>query len=254
MAAVKGALVLVLASVLLGEIVTPHAERVAHQRRSMALADRIALHTEHGFWVRDGNSFINVRELLPDNRMGDLYIYEFDDALRLRTATHAERGSFVDGQWILEGVESSVLGEDGVSRRTLERSTWHSQFRPDLADVVSVRLESLSATGLFSYIGYLGANGLDTARYELALWSKIVYPLATVVMILLALPLVLGPLGSTGTGHRIVVGVLIAIGFHVMQQASGHVGLVYGVNPLLSVLAAPAVFLVPGLWLLRKVG
>ena len=251
-AALKGALVLMVASVALGEVVTPKAERIAHQRRSMALSDRIALHTRYGFWVRDGNSFINVRELLPDNRMGDLYIYEFDKSLGLRTATYAERGSFRDGYWVLENVRASEIGEEGVTHRTFTRTTWHSQFRPDLTDVVSVRLESLSAVGLLRYIEYLRSNDLNTAPYEVALWGKVMYPFATAVMILLALALTLGRLGAVGSGQRIVAGVMIAVAFHVFQQAAGRIGVVYGMNPLLSVATPSLAFLILSVWLLRR--
>ena len=250
--AMKAAFMLVVLAVLIGEVVTPYSERLALQRRSMALSDRIAVETRHGFWVRDGNSFINVRNLLPENRMGDLYIYEFDDQNRLRVATHAERGTFEEGQWVLEGIRQSTIDDDGVTRRELDRAIWYSRFEPDLADVVSVRLESLSALGLYRFIEYLRSNGLDTARYELALWRKLSYPLATAVMIFLALPMVLGRLGSVGIGQRIFVGVMIAIAFHVIQQASGHLGLVFGFSPWLSATVPGVLFLSLALWMFRR--
>ena len=49
--------------------------------------------------------------------------------------------------------------------------------------VVAVTPESLSALGLYRYIGYLQDNGLDSRQFEVALWSKFAYPLATGVMI-----------------------------------------------------------------------
>lgn len=251
-AALKGALVLMVASVVLGEVVTPQAEQIAHQRRSMALTDRIALRTEHGFWVRDGSSFINVRKLLPDSWMGDLYIYEFDGSLALRSATHAERGFFRGDGWVLEDVRASLIGEDGVTRRVLERTTWHSKFRPDLAEIVSVRLESLSAVGLWRYIDYLRANGLNTATHEVALWGKVTYPLATAVLILVSLALTLGRLGTTGTGQRIVAGVLIAICFHMVQQSAGRIGVIFGLSPVLSVTAPSLLLFALAIWLLRR--
>jgi lipopolysaccharide export system permease protein len=223
-AAMMGAALLVVGAVLVGEVLAPYAERLALERRASALSNRIAMETRHGFWVRDGSSFINVRQLLPDNLMGDLYIYEFDEGNRLKVATHADWGKFVDGKWNLRGIRQSIINEDGVTRREMDTASWFSRFEPDLADVVSVRLESLSALGLYRYIQYLRSNGLETARHELALWSKFAYPLATGVMILIALPLVLGRLGSVNIGQRIFVGALIAVSFHVIQQSSGHLG------------------------------
>ena len=114
-AAMKAAAVLVLASVLVGEVLSPYTERLAQRLRTTALSASAALETENGFWVRDGTTFINVRQVLPDNQMREFYIYEFDNQQRLRVATHADRGIYDHGKWTLEGVRQSVLGKDGVA-------------------------------------------------------------------------------------------------------------------------------------------
>ena len=83
---------------------------------------------------------------------------------------------------------------------------WRTGFGPDLVKLSSARLESLSGPALLRLIDYLRTNRLDAAAYELALWNKVVYPLATGVMIVLAVPLVL-TLGGTGIGQRFFMAV-----------------------------------------------
>ncbi len=253
-AAMKAAVVLVVASVLVGEVVSPYTEQLAHQLRTTALSDNNALETGNGFWLRDGNTFINVGQVLPGSRMSELYIYEFDDEHRLRVATYAARGIYEDSKWTLEGIRQSVIGEDGVIGRNVVEAGWRSRFNPELAEVVSVRLASLSIPGLMRYIEYLRSNGLDTARYELALWSKIIHPVTTVVMIFIALPLVLGRLGSVGIGQRIVAGIAIAVSFLVLQQLAGHLGLTFGLNPVVSACAPTLLILALAVWMFRRVG
>ena len=68
----------------IGELIAPVAAQYAQTQRSIALSDRISLKTTYGFWTRDGQSFINIRDILPGERLGDISIYEFDDARRLR--------------------------------------------------------------------------------------------------------------------------------------------------------------------------
>jgi len=253
-AAMKAAAVLVLASVLVGEVVSPYTEKLAHQRRATALSDNRALGTGSGFWVRDGNTFISVGQVLPGNRMNELYIYEFDDEHRLRVATYADSGIYRDGEWTLEGIHQSLIGTDGVIGREVVEADWRSRFKPELADVVSVRMASLSVLGLVRYIDYLQSNGLDTGRYELALWSKIIHPFATVVMIFIALPLVLGRLGSVGIGQRILVGIVIAVSFLVMEKLAGHLGLAFGLNPMVAACAPTLVIFTLAVWMFRRVG
>lgn len=253
-AAMKAAVVLVVASVLIGEVVSPFTERLAHQLRTTALSNNRALGTGNGFWIRDRDTFINVRKVLPGNEMSELYIYEFDDAHRLRVATYAERGIYENGSWTLEGIRQSVIGEDGVTARDVVEADWRSRFEPELAEVVSIRVASLSIPGLMRYIDYLQSNELATARYELALWSKFIHPVSTAVMIFIALPLVLGRLGTVGIGQRIVAGVVIAVLFLLLQRLFGNLGLGFGLNPVVCALTPTALFFALAVWMFRRVG
>jgi lipopolysaccharide export system permease protein len=251
-AAMKAASVLVVASVLVGEVVSPFTERLAHQRRTTALSDNRALETGNGFWIRDGNTFINVGRVLPGNWMNELYIYEFDDEHRLRVATYADWGIYEDGDWTLEGIRQSHIGKDGVIARDVVEANWRSRFKPELAEIVTVRVASLSIPGLIRYVDYLQSNGLDTTRYELALWNKIINPFTTAVMIFVALPLVLGRLGTVGIGQRIVAGVVIALAFLLLQRLAGHLGLTFGLNAIVSASGPTIVFFVLAVWLFRR--
>lgn len=252
MAVMKAGLLLAILSMLIGELLAPFAERLAQQRRSVAISDQLSLNSNYGFWVRDGRTFINIRTVLPDNRMGNVYIYEFDAENRLRVATHAVQAEFRDGEWYLHDIKQSEIMEDRVIPRSVNQAVWKSLFQPDLVNVVAVKPESLSVFGLARYLTYLRDNELNTARYELAFWNKIAYPMATLVMIFLALPLVLGRLRSVGVGQRIVVGALVGVAFHVINQVSGDLGLVYGLSPFISAFLPTAVFLGIGVVMMRR--
>ena len=252
-AAMKAAAMLVLASVLVGEVLSPYTEQLAQRLRTTALSDNAALETGSGFWVRDGATFINVGQVLPDNQMKELYIYEFDDQHRLRVATFADRGIYEEGKWTLEGIRQSVIGMDGVIARKIVEADWQSAFKPELAEIVSVRLASLSIPGLMRYIEYLGSNGLETAPYELALWRKFVHPFSTAVMIFIALPLVLGRLGAVGIGQRIFAGIVIAVSFLLVEQLAGHTGLTFGLNPIVAACVPTLLFFALAVWMFRRI-
>lgn len=252
MAVAKAALVLTAVVIVLGEVVAPQSDRLAQERRSLALSQQIML-SRNGFWVRDGANFINVRKVLPDNHMVDVYVYQLDDAHRLREATYAHNAIYRDGKWLLKDVQETTVGEDGVNNTTTDVSERARLFAPELVALVTVTPERLSALGLYGYIEYLRSNSLSTDRYRAALWHKIIYPIATVVMIFLAIPLVLGRLLAVGVGQRILAGTLVGIAYHVLQETSMHMGLVFGLNPALSVVAPTMLFLGLALWLMKGV-
>ena len=246
-----GALALMVIAVVVGEVVAPYCERLAQTRRTAALEE--AQSRGAGYWVREGRRFVNAVRVRPDEVVEDMYIYEIGPDGALRTVTHAGTAVYRDGAWVLDSVRWSEVSADGVVTRSKPRVAWETPLRPDLVKLASARLESLSGRALVRYIDYLRENRLETAAYELALWMKIVYPLATGVMIVLAVPLVLGRLGGAGIGQRILAGCLIAVTFHVVNEVSGKMGIVYGLSPALSAFAPTLLFLAAGVWLLRRV-
>ena len=249
----KAAAVLMVAALIVGEGIAPVTERAANDRKALSVTKRAAPRDGHGFWMRDGSSFINVRQALPDDQMADIYIYEFDDDRALRVASRAARARYEDDQWILEGLRQSVVTESGVTRRTLSEAEWASVVEPELVSVITVNPESLSAFGLYRYLEYLDSNNLSTDRHELALWMKLVAPLATGVMIFLSVPLVLGRLSTVRLGQRVMVGIFVGMVFYVLQQVAAQSGIVYGLTPFLSAIVPTAMFLGIAVWLMRRV-
>jgi lipopolysaccharide export system permease protein len=252
-AVMAGAMALMAIALFIGELVAPSAEQFAQARRSVAMTDALKLNTRSGFWIRDGNSFINIRRVLENTEMREVYIYEFDDEHRLRVATHADKARYEDKKWQLEGIVQSHLSEDGVVRQSVPTAVWDSLFEPELVNVISVSPESLSIIGLRRYMDYLGKNGLDTVRFEFALWHKFIYPIATGVMIILAVPMVLGRLKSSGLGQRMIAGAIIGITFHVLNQTSGHLGLVFGLSAALSATVPTILFAGAAVWMLSRI-
>jgi lipopolysaccharide export system permease protein len=234
-AVLKAAAVIVVIAVLIGEFVAPPSEALASHRRSVAIADQIALKTRHGFWARDSQSYINIRRILPGDRVEEIYIYEFDEDDRLTASTFAQKAFYRDGQWILEDIEQTFFSTDGLTRQHLERAHWHSLLRPELLSLVVIEPNNLSVWDLASTIRYLRSNDQNSLRYEQAFWVKVFYPLAAGVMVFLAIPLVLRAERSVSMGKRIVLGALIGLAFHILNQAGTHIGAVYNLAPIISV-------------------
>jgi lipopolysaccharide export system permease protein len=249
----KVGLVLVLLTIAIGEGVAPVAERYAQTLRSVAISDKLGLRGNSGLWARDGNTFVNIRNILPGERLGQIYIYERDASNRLTRLVRAESAVYRRNQWILEGVVSSDIAQDHVTSRHVARSRWDTSLSPDLLNVVTVKPNTLSIIGLYQYITYLHDNGLDSATYEQALWGKIVAPLVTAVMVFLAIPFVFGPLRSAGAGHRILVGMLAGVGFYILNQMFTYMGIVFTLDPILSAVAPAALAFLAGYYMLRRV-
>jgi lipopolysaccharide export system permease protein len=249
----KTGIAMMVVAALIGEVLAPDAEQEAQRLRAAALAETISIKTNYGFWARDGQAFINIRRILPDSRLEEIYIYEFGDDNRLSVATHADSAYYQDNRWVLTNIRQSRFTKTGVEARELGQATWSSLLNPSLLSVVVIPPEVLPVWGLYRYIRFLEENAQASQNYEVALWGKLLTPLVTLVMLFLSLPFICGSLRQIGIGQRVFIGIMIGIVFFLMNKAFAHMAVVYGLNPLLSAALPGLIFLGVGVWLTRRV-
>ncbi len=252
-AVLKAGLVIMAAAVIIGEWIAPPSDQLAQHRRSVATTNQIALKTRHGFWARDGQTYINIRRVLPGNRVEEIYIYEFDKENRLISTTYARGAGYKEGRWLLEDLEQTLFEPDKISKRYIERARWESLLNPKLVNLVAIKPNNLSVRDLYKYIRFLKTNNQNSLQYEQALWFKIIYPLATGIMVFLAIPIVLGKMNTATVSQRIVLGSCIGLGFHIMNKAAGQLGVVLDLDPALSTTFPALVALMITLVLMQRI-
>ncbi len=247
------AAILMVIALLIGEVMRPVTEQRALQIQTAAQTGTEGSQSQYGFWTRDGNHFNHIQRIHRDGRFEGIKIYEFDSNHRLRVVTQAKEARYQDNDWLLLEVVQSFLDENEVEVRTVERAKWRSRLNPGMLNVVIVPPEFLPVWSLVEYVSYLKTNHQSVSQYQLAFWSKIMMPVSSAVMVFLAVPFIFGPLRSTPIGGRILVGVLVGIGFHLFNQSFQHMGLVFGVLPWLAASLPTFVFAGIGIYMLRRV-
>ena len=175
---------------VIGEWIAPFAEETAQQTKIRALSSMIGQDLQSGLWFKDEGSFINVREARQANSLQGVRIFEFDTDYRLRKHDRwRERAEFRGkGLWQLYDVVATHIQPGRAAHRARQggRVALGGVARP--ADALIVKPERMSAWALHKYTQHLAGNRQKTERYEIALWKKLFYPLATLVMMALALP------------------------------------------------------------------
>jgi len=221
------ALGLLIGSVVLlfGEYVTPVTERAAQQLKIRATSGIVAQDFPSGLWAKDGRTFINIRELRADASLVDVHLYEFDDDFNLKLMRRAESAEWQDGRWMLRQVSQTVIEELGTRTANEPDYAWKSAVTPDLLSVLMVVPERMAISALYVYINHLDENLQDSRRYSIALWVKLAYPMAAPVMLVLALVFAFHPPRHGGTGGRLLVGILIGLGFHLSTRLVGQIAL-----------------------------
>jgi len=237
-------LVFVLITFVFGELVTPLAERAARAFKLRETSAVVAQEFRSGLWVKDETRFVNVREVRPDTTLAGVRIFEFDPEHRLQSIASAESGVFRGAhEWELRNVVRTRFTATGSSVERIPEMAWTSALTPDILTVLFVVPERMSAWTLFQYTRHLEENGQQAERYQIALWKKVFYPLAVLVMMALALPFAYIHTRAGGVGVKVFSGIMLGILFHMLNSLFSHLGLLQNWQPFLSAMLPSAVFL-----------
>jgi lipopolysaccharide export system permease protein len=246
--------ILVIISIAIGEFVAPTGQRAAQMIKVTAQNEQVVMHVKYGLWLREGKKFINVRKLEDDGSLADISIYELDDQRHLRHSTHAEKAFYQgDQQWKLEQIKQSDISIQQMTASNRSEQIWQSSVAPDLLEIVVVNPHDLSMYDLAMYIDFLKGNHQKSHEFELAFWGRVVNPLVVLVMLLVSAPFVIGVQRGINVGGRMMIGVVIGMGFNIIDKIVGHIGLIYDLNPPLIAVVPSLIVLALALFALSRV-
>lgn len=253
------ALATLIAGALLGatgwfvsDVLAPAGERAADAVKARARG--LAVGTGKTVWLRDGDQVLRIRNLRAEDRADHLEIYRLGPDFRLVQALSAARARYQGDRWLLEDVQETRLAADGrteVARR--ERMEWSGAVNPNVLRLYVLEADALSVTGLRRLIAYLDDNQLDAQQYRLQLWRKLFEPLTVMAMALFAVPFAFGGLRDSGAGQRLLIGILLGVGFYVVNRVSLSLGQIYGWSPLLAAGTPTLAWAALGSWRLRQI-
>ncbi|MDA8095506.1 MAG: LPS export ABC transporter permease LptG [Betaproteobacteria bacterium] len=234
----------VLITFVFGEFIAPWTERTAQQLKLKSMHSVVAEQFRSGLWVKDGSSFVNVKEIRPDSTLVGVNVYRFDRAHRLTDIRYAQKGTYLGrGEWRLKGVVDTYF-ENGRTRVSqTPQADWHSVLTPSILSVLLVVPDQMSAWSLYSYIQHLRENHQSATRYAIALWSKLSSPLAVMVMMLLALPFAYHRSRTSNVSSKVFAGIMLGLGFNLFNRLFAHLGLLNDWPPMFSAMFPTIFFL-----------
>ncbi len=220
-----------------GETIAPAAERRGAALVAGAKSKDLIRAGRSGIWAREGDTLVNAKRgrLVGDSvALEDLRLYEFDAVGRLLRITVAARAEHEPGRWRMAEVVRQTFGEDRVETARESSLDWPSQLEPGLIATSILRPQNLGLGELADAIRYMRANVIDATAYESAYWKRAFYPIGVLALVLAVVPFAFGTLRSGGLGKRILIGMVLAIGWYFAQQALYNMAAVYGVDPRVS--------------------
>ena len=232
-----------------GEYIAPPAESAAQQWRLMATHSTVSQQLHSGLWVKDGPRVVNVRVMQPDRSMEQVRVYTFGEDGALVSIAQAGRGRYIEGEdggaghWLLTEVARTDFLDGRTELASPSELVWQSALTPEVLSVLMVQPERMSVTNLWAYILHLRDNQQNSKRYEIALWKKIIAPLASLVMLALALQLALTHERSGGVSVKVFLGVMLGVGFYLLNGLFSNLGVIESWSPLTAAFTPSLLFL-----------
>ncbi len=248
------ALLLMLLGLVISEYVAPPAEQLASTRRALAQNQSQAFTVKSGVWNREGDEFMHFNVVESLGVVRGVTLFRFNQKHQLQTSLFAETARYVDGVWRLEDGVQTHLDERATRSASFDKLDWETTLSPKLLSLVILEPDDLSISGLWSYASHLKQQGQSAGDYLLAFWSKLLQPLGTASLVLIAISFVFGPLREVTMGYRVFIGVLVGIIFRTSQDMLGPSSVVFGFQPMFAILAPILLCAIIGTVLLRRAG
>ncbi len=229
--------------------VVPKFSSEAELLRNTALKKQ-SYYNKNGTWFKNKDSFIKISEIYPDNTIKGISVYTYNNN-QLSSVNYIQSATFIKGKWSLQEVIKINLNEEPISKERISNIQSDELIDIKLIDIKTDKPYSLTLKDVIRNIEYLERNNLDASIQEKIFWDKILKPIATVLMLFLAMPYIFGRMRSTNTSKRIVIGLFIGIIFFIISSILPNLGLIIGIHPLISAILPLVVFAILGQYIFR---
>ncbi len=256
----KPTLGVMILSLVLGEYIAPGLEQVAQSNKALQQSGEDTINSDQGNWRKIGNEFIHINAIAPGGEsLFGITRYEVDDSRQIVASSFAESARYISATertasyWRLGNVRKTRIEPGNLTAENYPQEDWQIDLSPELLSVLLVDPDRQSISGLYRFAQFFVAEGLDARAYFLAFWKKLLQPLSTAALVLLAISFVFGPLREATIGFRVFVAIGIGLGFTIVQRVMEPASLIYGLSPLFAVILPILLCFGMGAYFMQKV-
>ena len=232
-----------------GETLAPQLADRSRLLRNQALGQSSDPGREQGIWLKQQNTHIHIGALNPDGSLARIRSYHSDaDSI---TISEADRATWQAPDWQLENPRAWRTRAD-KTETVAAPERWQNGATPQALQALSAVKSAETLRELYTLTRFMAANGLNHQQQSLKLWQRLLIPLTTAAMVLLALPFTFGNARSGQQGTRLVTGILLGVAYYVISGVIANLALLLHWPPLLGAALPILIFTLPPLILLMR--
>jgi len=252
----KNALIFVVVMIAIGEFFAPISSRFAENSKLNVMGNASASINQEGFWIRDGDNFINVKKNIDGRRFSEIILIEVNSFNKIKRVIKSDAAIFDGNSLDMSRGEIYSIDASGFfdSISLKERNSFNKRvsFDKDLIDSIEKKPEDLSTLTLIKQIQFLSTNKLRSGIFEVELYKRLIRPLTLIAMILMAMLFIFGSNRDATLGRKIFFGVALGLSFELLSRIGSALALSFDFSPLLSSVIPTAIVMVISITLLIK--
>lgn len=251
LAVLKGTMFFILLVTLIGETISPKlVEYAANMKDKAILSDSFSF--QKGSWIRIENDYINIGNIISNTKLENVNQFHFDNKRNLVFARLMRKLEFKDGKWIATDVKESDFNTDSVSTKNSKSKLWEMKLNPEIFTQAVLEPEEMTLTQLHHFLHSHKKIQRTYLNYTICYWQRLILPLTTAVMMILAIPFIFGPLRSSTMGYKLLAGASMGFGFYILNRVFGTMSQVLQWPGLVAAIAPTLFFAVLGLYIMQR--
>jgi len=249
------ALLATVATLAANEYVVPYtARKVNFIDRTIIKGEPSQLLRRDRVWFREGDQLINVRLVLPAEKL--LYgisIFRIDRDFRLLARIDADRASYEGDHWLFQNLTTRTFAADGSEAMTLVRSKEEvlplAKTPKDFA-TPEFHNDDLSYRELHQMVERLESENFPATRYRVDMMARLATPFTSLIMAFLGIPFALQKGRNANLAMGVALSIAVGVVFYLVQATLLAFGYSAVVPPLVAAWAPNLLFVLIGVWLL----
>ena len=238
----------------LSEVIVPVTMATANRiwlvevRKEQAVATR-----ENNIWLKSSHGILHIRHYnAAENTLYKVTVNTFDDQFRLIRRIDADRGVFLQGQWVLYEILEQTLDETGTSYTITYHDSMPVQIdmNPERLRQVSRKSSEMDIKALLDYINTIKDEGYSTTQLWVDFHAKIAFPFVCVILVLVGMGIACKRQLKDGLPAGIAFGIGIAFLYWVLHSFCISLGYGDMLPPVIAAWATNGIFLCLGVLLL----
>ena len=239
----KNSLIFIIFFISIGEFIAPISSSFSENSKSKAMGNSSVSINQDGFWIRDGNNFINVKQNIDGVLFSGITVIEVNLLNKIERVIQSKNALFDGKSLDMSGSEIFSIDNsrffDNIALK--ERNSYNKivSFDQDLVESLEKEPKDLSTLTLFKQIRFLSDNKLRSGIFEVELYNRLIQHVTLIAMVLLAMLFIFGSSRDVTLGRKIFFGVVLGLSFEMLSRVTSAMALSFDVSPLLSSILPP---------------